>query len=259
MTHASSDGMVACSQRLAAEAGVAVLREGGNAADACVAMDAMLHLTEPASTSLGGDMFALYFDTGTRRITALNGSGRAPRNRTLDAVAADEGGQIPQRHGDAVTVPGVCAAWFDLVARHGSGRMSVAQLLEAAIRAAESGFAVAPVAAAVWERNLPQLQSDELTLNGRAPRVGETFRNRGLADVLRAIAAGGRDAFYRGQIAERIATAVRAAGGAMTADDLAAHQSTWEEPISTRYRDVRVCQIYEGTSDIQRMVIARSL
>ena len=230
--------MVASSQRLASEAGAAVLRAGGSAADASVAMDAVLHVTEPPSTGLGGDMFALYFDAATRRITALNGSGRAPRGRTLDAVARDDGGQIPQRHGDAVTVPGTCAAWFDLVARHGT--MPVARLLEPAIHAAEAGFVVAPIAAAVWERNLPQLHSRELTIDGRAPRAGELFRNPGLAGVLRTIAEGGASAFYKGKIAEQIASAARAAGSAMTADDLASHRSTWEEPISTSYRDVRV-------------------
>jgi gamma-glutamyltranspeptidase / glutathione hydrolase len=230
--------MVACSQRLASEAGVAILRAGGTAADASVAMDAVLHVTEPPSTGLGGDMFVLYFDAATRRITALNGSGRAPRGRTLDAVARDDDGQVAQRHGDAVTVPGTCAAWFDLIARHGS--MPVARLLEPAIHAADAGFAVAPIAAAVWERNLPQLHSRELTVDGRAPRAGETFRNPGLAGVLRAIAAGGPDAFYRGDIAARIAAAARAAGSAMTADDLATHRSTWENPISAAYRGVRV-------------------
>ncbi|HEY5418035.1 MAG TPA: gamma-glutamyltransferase, partial [Gemmatimonadaceae bacterium] len=112
-------GMVASSQRYASDVGARVLREGGTAADACVAMDAMLHVTEPASTSLGGDMFALHFDARTSQISALNGSGRSPRTRMLDDVACDDRGRIPERHGDAVTVPGVCAAWFDLNARHG--------------------------------------------------------------------------------------------------------------------------------------------
>jgi gamma-glutamyltranspeptidase / glutathione hydrolase len=233
-----SGGMVASSQRHASAVGARVLRSGGTAADACVAMDAMLHVTEPASTSLGGDLFALYYDAQTRHVTALNASGRSPRNRALEDVARDDRGLIPERHGDAVTVPGVCAGWFDLVARH--GRLTVAALIEPATDAAESGFEVAPVAAAVWDRNLPQLQSTELTIDGRAPRVGERFRNPGLARVLRAIAAGGRDAFYRGEIADRVAAAVRAAGGAMTADDLAAHRSAWEEPISAAYRGVHV-------------------
>jgi gamma-glutamyltranspeptidase/glutathione hydrolase len=235
---ASTTGMVASSQRHASAVGARVLRDGGTAADACIAMDAMLHVTEPASTSLGGDMFALYFDARTSEITALNGSGRSPRTRTLDDIACDERGRIPERHGDAVTVPGVCAAWFDLNARH--GRMPVARLLEPAIHVAESGFEVARVAADVWERNLPKLTSDELTIGGRAPREGETFRNPALARVLRAIAANGPDAFYRGEIAERIVRAVRAGGGALTTADLASHRSTWEAPISVTYRDARV-------------------
>jgi gamma-glutamyltranspeptidase/glutathione hydrolase len=238
MTSARNGGMVASSQRHASEVGARILRDGGTAADACVAMDAMLHVTEPASTGLGGDMFALYYDARTSTITALNGSGRSARARTLADMARDDRGRVPERHGDAVTVPGVCAGWFDLVDRHGS--MPVARLLEPAILAAESGFEVGRVAAAVWERNLPQLQSDELTVNGRAPREGETFRNPNLARVLRAIAADGPSALYRGQIAERIVAAVRAAGGAMAESDLSSHRSAWEDPISASYRDVRV-------------------
>lgn len=234
----SSSGMVACSQRLASEAGARILRDGGTAADACVAMDAMLHVTEPASTGLGGDMFALFYDAQTQTVSALNGSGRAPMARSLGDVTRDERGIIPSKHGDAVTVPGCCAGWFDLIARH--GRKSVAELLEPAIAVAEHGFAVATVAAALWERNVGQLQSTELTIDGRAPKAGETFRNPGLASVLRAIANGGRAAFYDGDIAERIAAAAQAAGGALTAADIASHESTWQEPISTSYRNVRV-------------------
>ena len=234
----STGGMVASSQRYASEVGVRVLRAGGTAADACVAMDAMLHVTEPASTGLGGDMFALYHDAATSRISALNGSGRAPRGRRLKDVAHTEREVIPQRHGDAVTVPGTCAGWFDLVGRF--GRMRVADLLAPAIDIAESGFAVATVSAAMWDRNLPQLGSTELTVDGRPPRVGETFRNPGLAGVLRAIADGGREAFYRGDIARRIAAAAQAAGGALAVDDLAEHASTWIDPISACYRGFRV-------------------
>ena len=231
-------GMVASSQRYASVAGADVLRAGGTAADACVAMDAMLHVTEPASSSLGGDLFALYFDARTRTISALNGSGRSARGRAIADVAHDERGRVSDRHGDAVTVPGVCAAWFDLISQHGS--MPVSRLLEPAIATAEGGFAVAPVAAAVWERNLTQLQTTELTIGGRAPKSGETFRNPGLARVLRGIATNGPDALYRGHVAERIVEAVRAAGGAMGLQDLAEHRSAWEQPIFVDYHDVRV-------------------
>jgi gamma-glutamyltranspeptidase/glutathione hydrolase len=231
-------GMVASSQRHASAVGARVLRKGGSAADACVAMDAMLHVTEPTSTGLGGDMFALHFEAGTGRVTALNGSGRAPRGRMLADVARDERGQIPPLHGDAITVPGVCAGWFDLIARYGT--MPVSELLAPAIETAESGFEVGSVTAAAWERNLGQLRSQELTLEGRAPRAGEVFRNPGLARVLERIATDGRSAFYEGPAAEAIAAAARRYGSALTADDLARHESTWAEPIAVAYRDVRV-------------------
>jgi len=234
----SATGMVASSQRRASEVGAAVLRNGGTAADACVAMDAMLHVTEPPSTGLGGDMFALYYESRTGRITALNGSGRASMGRALADVARDARGTIPQIHGDAVTVPGVCAGWFDLIARHGT--MPVSRLIAPAIEAARSGFEVRAIAAALWDRNLETLRSQELTVDGRAPRPGETFRNSGLADVLEAIAMHGRAAFYEGRIAETIAAAAREHGGALTAADLSRHESTWTEPISVAYRGARV-------------------
>jgi gamma-glutamyltranspeptidase/glutathione hydrolase len=201
-------------------------------------MDAVLHVTEPPSTGLGGDMFALYFRASENRVYALNGSGRSARARALADVARDERDMIPANHGDAVTVPGACAGWFDLNARF--GRKPVAELLKPAISVAESGFRVAPVAAAMWDRNFEQVKGTELTLGGRAPKLGETFKNPSLARVLCAIVDGGADAFYRGEIAERIATAVRAAGGAMSVDDLANHTSTWADPIVARYRGIGI-------------------
>jgi gamma-glutamyltranspeptidase/glutathione hydrolase len=232
--------MVASSQRLASEVGIGVLRRGGTAADACVAMDAVLHVAEPTSTGLGGDAFALHFEAATGRVTALNASGRAPAALTLDRLrAAGPGGPAPA-HGLWVTAPGCCAGWFDLVARHGS--LPVAELLAPAIALAEEGFAVGPVTAAVWARGVAQLQSDELTVGGRAPRPGERFRNPALARTLRLVADGGPEAFYGGEVARAIVDAVGRAGGVMTCADLAAHASTWDEPISTTYRGARVWQ-----------------
>jgi len=230
--------MVASSQRLASEAGAEILRAGGTAADACVAMDAVLHVTEPTSTGLGGDAFALYFEAATGHVTALNASGHAPAALTVDRLLAEGPAGPPSSHGLWVTVPGCCAGWFDLVARHGS--MPVAHLLAPAIALAEEGFAVGEVTAAVWERGLPQLRSVDLTVGGRAPRPGERFRNPGLARTLRLVAAGGAGAFYRGAVAQAIVEAVARAGGVLTGDDLAAHASTWDEPISSTYRGVRV-------------------
>ena len=234
-------GMVASSQSLATDAGLAILREGGSAADAAVATAAALNVTEPTSTGLGGDCFALHYDAATGAVTALNGSGRAPARLTLELLRAQGLTALPPYHAHTVTVPGACAGWCDLIARH--GRLPMARILAPAIALAEHGFPVAPVTAHFWERGAERLRAAgglELTIDGRAPRAGERFANPGLARTLRAIAAGGKDAYYRGEIAAAIAAAVTAAGGVMTTDDLAAHASTWDTPISTVYRGLRV-------------------
>jgi gamma-glutamyltranspeptidase/glutathione hydrolase len=235
-------GMVATSQRAATAAGVEILRGGGNAADAAIAAAAALNVTEPTSTGLGGDCFALYFEAATGAVTALNGSGRAPAALTLERVAADGLTALPPFHPHTITVPGACAGWLDLLERHGS--LPRAQVLAPAIRLAQEGFEVGTQTAHFWARGLDRQKGaanlEELSIDGRAPRAGERFTNPGLARTLRAIADGGKDAYYRGEIAEAIVAVVRAAGGVMTADDLAAHASTWDEPISTAYRGHRI-------------------
>ena len=240
-------GMVATSQPLAVAAGLEILRQGGNAASAAVATAAALNVTEPTSTGIGGDMFALYFDAQTRRVTGLNGSGRAPAALTLEKLTQDGLGEtLPPYHPHTVTVPGACAGWVDLNAQHGN--LDMAQVLAPAIRLAEDGFPVAPVTAHFWaggaKRQLATAPNGhELTIDGRAPRVGEIFRNAGLARTFRAVAEGGKDAFYTGSIAEAIVDVLTSIGGCMTLGDLAAHTSTWVEPISTVYRGYRVWEI----------------
>ena len=237
-------GMVASSQPLASEARIEILRRGGNAADAAVATAAMLALTEPTSTGLGGDCFALFYDGASGKITALNGSGRAPQGLTLDLLRDQGfGDALPPYHAHNITVPGACAGWCDLIERHGSLEME--DILAPAVRAAEEGFPVAPITAYYWaggaKRQLGSaLGGGQLLLDGRAPKAGDIFRSPGLARTFRAIAAGGKAAFYRGDIATRIAAAVQASGGVLTAEDLAAHHSTWDEPISTAYRGLRL-------------------
>jgi gamma-glutamyltranspeptidase/glutathione hydrolase len=235
--------MVASSERSATDVGIAVLRAGGNAADAAVATAAALHVSEPMMTGLGGDCFALFFSAATGKVTALNGSGRAPAGLSLDVARSHGFREIPQTHGDAVTVPGTCAGFVDLLERH--GRLPLARVLEPAIRLAEEGVVVGPHTAELWARMQDWLlarpgKGGSLLVNGRAPAAGETFRNPPLARVLRAIAAGGKDAFYRGAIADAIARTVRTAGGVMEASDLAEHTSTWDEPISIEYRGHRI-------------------
>ncbi len=238
-------GIVATSQPLATAAGLEVLSKGGNAADAAVASAAALNVTEPTSTGIGGDMFALYFDSRTKQVTALNGSGRAPAALTLDrlkkeGLASDE---LPPFHAHTVTVPGACAGWCDLIEKHGS--LSMSEILAPAIRLADEGFPVAPLTSHFWARGVDRqlkssLNGHELTIDGRAPKAGEIFRNAGLAKTLSVIARENKRGFYQGQIAESIVSVIQEAGGCLSEEDLASHVSTWESPISVNYRGLRV-------------------
>jgi gamma-glutamyltranspeptidase/glutathione hydrolase len=236
--------MVAASQPLAVAAGLEVLSQGGNAADAAVATAAALGVTEPASTGLGGDCFALFYEAGTGRVSALNGSGRAPAALTLERLRRDGFEQeLPPYHPYTITVPGACAGWCDLAERH--GRLSMSAILAPAIRLAEAGFPVAPLTAHEWDYGVKnQLLTApgglEMTIQGRSPRPGEIFRNPNLAKTLQGVAEGGKGAFYQGALADSIAAAVQSAGGCLSVADLADHTSSWEEPLSITYRGLRV-------------------
>ena len=242
----SHNGIVATSQPLASAAGLEILAKGGNAADAAVAAGAALNVTEPTSTGIGGDMFALYYSADTKQITALNGSGRAPAALTLDRLKKDGFSTchgLPPFHAHTVTVPGACAGWFDLLEKHGS--LSMSEILAPAIRLAREGFPVAPLTSYSWQRGAQnQLKSapngQELTIDGRGPKPGEMFRNPNLARTFEQVARGGRDAFYQGEIAAAIVSVINEAGGCLSAEDLATHTSTWEQPISVTYRGLRV-------------------
>jgi len=237
-------GIVSTSQPLATAAGLEILAKGGNAADAAVAAAAALNVTEPSSTGIGGDMFTLFYDAETQRVTALNGSGRAPAALTLDRLKKERiTTELPPFHVHTVTVPGACAGWFDLVEKH--GLLSMAEILAPAIGLAEEGFPVGPITSHSWQRNAQNqlksaLNGHELTINGRGPKPGEIFRNPGLARTFDAIARGGKQAFYQGEIAEAIVSVIKEAGGCMSVDDLASHTSAWEDPISVTYRGLRV-------------------
>ncbi len=239
------NGMVATSQPLAVAAGLEMLSRGGTAADAAIAAAAALNVTEPTSTGIGGDAFALYYEAATGRVHALNASGRAPRALTLERAlqAARPDGTLPPFHPYTVTVPGACSGWAALVERF--GRLPLADVLAPAIRLAEEGFPVAPLTAYFWERGAARQLAQapngrELTIHGRAPGAGEIFRNPGLARALRRVAASGAEAFYRGEIARSVVDVVQSAGGCLSLDDLAAHRAEWTQPISTVYRGYRV-------------------
>lgn len=237
-------GIVAASQPLAVAAGLEIMSKGGNAADAAIATAAALNVTEPTSTGIGGDCFALYFEAKTAKVYALNGSGRAPKKLSLDRLKR-EGytDQLPPYHPYTITVPGACAGWFDLIERFGN--LSMEKILSPAIRLATEGFPVAPITAYFWQRGAQNQLTKaagghELTIGGRGPSAGEMFRNPGLAKTFTYIAESGKAGFYQGKISEAIAQVVQSSGGCLTLEDLAAHESTWEEPIFTSYQGVNI-------------------
>jgi gamma-glutamyltranspeptidase/glutathione hydrolase len=241
----SKRGIVATSQPLATAAGIEILSKGGNAADAAVACVAALNVTEPTSTGIGGDMFALYFDSKTKQVTALNGSGRAPSALTLDLLKKENllADELPYYHPHTITVPGACAGWCDLIEKHGS--LSLTEILSPAIRLADEGFPVAPITSYFWGRGAERqlrsaLNGTELTIDGRAPKAGEIFYNKGLAKTFRLIAEKKAEGFYQGRIAESIINVIKEAGGVMSHADLAEHVSTWENPISVSYHGLKV-------------------
>jgi len=232
-------GMVATSQPLAVQAGVDVLKRGGHAVDAAIAANAMLALVEPMSCGPGGDLFAMVWDASAGRLYGLNGSGRAPRAMTRDAFAARDLDRVPDRGPLSWTVPGCIDGWFALHGRF--GRLPLEDLLAPTIAYAEFGFPISPVIGRTWASAEERLRADPgaaaaFLVQGRAPRVGEKIRNLDLAATLRAVSEGGRDAFYSGPIAERIVACSRSVGGLIAPDDLANHASTWDDPVSIRYR-----------------------
>ena len=243
-------GAVACEHPEAALAGIRVLDAGGNAADACVAMAACMAVLAPMMTGMGGDAFLLFYEAGGEepgRVLGANGSGRAPREATVEGVRSLGFDQMPEHGGPTITVPGAVRLWED--AANALGNMPLSALLEPARRIAEEGFPVAEVVARYWETGRSLLRrnaaaSEALLLpDGRAPGPGELFRHPDLAATLAAVVEGGADAFYGGEIARRIASSTREAGGFLTEDDLAAHETLWVEPISTDYRGMSVYEI----------------
>ncbi|KAI9338104.1 gamma-glutamyltranspeptidase [Zopfochytrium polystomum] len=243
----ATHGMVASTQPLATEAGLRILKAGGNAADAAVAVAAALNVTEPGCTGIGGDLFCLYFDAATKTVKGLNGSGRAPAALTLDSLrkAGISGRSIPSKNANAVTVPGAAAGWVDTIELFGSKKLTMAEILEPAIQLAENGYPVAPISAYMWQRSEKMLQTaspngGEMLKDGRAPNVGEIIRLPTLAQTFRAVASEGRAGFYKGRIAEAIVEVISSLGGRMTLEDLASHTSTPVTPISITYEGVTV-------------------
>ncbi len=242
----ATHGMVATSQPLAAQVGLEILQSGGNAVDAAIATNAMLGLVEPMSCGIGGDLFVIYWDSRTRRLYGLNASGRSPYKLTRQ-VFHDRGlKQIPTSGPLPWSVPGCVDGWSVLLERFGS--MPLSRLLEPSIRYAEEGFPVTEVIAHAWkgaEKNLRKWPDSARTYlpNDRAPAEGEIFCNPNLAATYRLLAEQGRDAFYKGTIAQRIVAFSEANGGFFSMRDFQDHTSEWVEPVSTTYRGYRVWEL----------------
>ena len=240
-------GVVATSQPLAANAGLDILKAGGNAIDAAVATAAVLTLVEPNSTSIGGDAFIMIYIAEEDKLVGINASGRAPYSMTLDALNTklDKHGMDRIRGIYSVSVPGAVDGWFEVLERYGT--MTMAEVLEPAIYYAENGFPVSPIIAGAWlglERNQEPSTRAALLLDGdRAPRAGDVFRNPDLAHSFRLLAERGRDAFYKGPIAESIVAYSDEHDGFLTMKDFEDHTSTWVEPIYADYKNYRLYEL----------------
>src|SRR5215217_4688874 len=255
-------GAVACEHPLAALAGIRMLDAGGTAADACVAMAAAMAVLSPMMTGPGGDAFLLYREAATGRVRALEGAGRAGRGATVEAMRARGHADMPARGGETITVPGAVALWADAAAE--LGRLGLPALLEPARELAERGHPVAAVTARMWRAEEPVLRRDAAAAaaflpGGRAPREGEPVRLGDLARTLGVLAEEGPRAFYEGELAERIVAATRDAGGFLELEDMAAHRSTWVEPISAAYRGLEVFELPPPTTGIAALMMLRAL
>ncbi|KAJ5133046.1 Gamma-glutamyltranspeptidase [Penicillium atrosanguineum] len=245
----SRNGIVSCTQPLAAVAGQRILSQGGNAADAAVAVAAAMNMTEPCSTGIGGDMFCLFYNSKTKKVHALNGSGRYPGAASLEQVRKDlkiapgEQGSVPMLSALASTTPGAAAGWVDTVEKFGSGNLSMEQILQPAIELGEEGFPVSEISSHGWHaaeidiRNASpnfreMLKKDPSAKDGvRSPRPGEIMKNPTLAKTFRTLAAEGKNGFYQGRIAQEIVKVINDLGGYMTIEDLAYHAEVGTQEV----------------------------
>lgn len=240
-------GIVATSHPLASQAGLDILRGGGNAVDAAIAANAMLGVVEPMSCGIGGDLFAIVWDAKSKKLYGLNASGRSPRRINRQLFADRDLDEIPIEGPLSWSVPGCVSGWQALVERFGSQNLKT--LLAPSIETARDGFPVTPVIAGYWsssEENLakyPESAATYLIDGKRAPKMGEIFRNERLAQTYQRLADSNGNDFYQGQIADKIAAFSQHAGGLLDAEDLRQHQADWVQPVSTTYRGYQVWEL----------------
>jgi gamma-glutamyltranspeptidase/glutathione hydrolase len=238
--------MAATSQPLATQTALRILQSGGSAVDAAIAANAVLCLTEPTGCGLGGDLFAIVWDSASQRLHGLNGSGRSPAGLTRDVFQNAGLEKIPANGPLPVSVPGCVDGWFTLHERF--GKLPMTAVLDPAIRYAREGFPLTEVIARDWDRGAAKLREqpgfrETFLPDDRAPAKGEIFRNEALANTLESIARGGRDAFYEGDIARTIDAFMERIGGYLRHSDLAAHRSEWVDPVSSDYRGYQLWEL----------------
>lgn len=254
-------GMAATSQPLATQVALDILKAGGSAVDAAIAANAVLGLVEPTGNGMGGDLFAIVWDTKTGKLHGLNASGRSPYDLTLDYFKKNNITKIPSFGPLPVSVPGCVDGWFEL---HGKfGKLPMDQVLAPAIKYAKEGFPVSELIAYYWNSNSRSLKNfpgfaEIFMPDGKAPGKGDIFRNPYLARTLELLAREGRNAFYKGEIAEKIVKYMRENGGFLSMRDFADHTSTWVDPVSVNYRGYDVWELPpngQGIAALQMLTI----
>jgi len=260
-------GMVCTSVPLVTQIGIEILKAGGSAVDAAIACNAALGLMEPTGSGMGGDIFAIVWDAKTKKLHGLNGSGRAPLGLSYEQMQAElkklDRKTIPPHGMLPISVPGCVDGWFELHKKF--GRLPMKQVLQPAISYATEGFPVSELVAYYIDRSVPILSkqpgafAETFTINGRAPAKGEIFKNPALAHTLQLLAEKGRDAFYRGEIAEQMDKFFAANGGFLRKVDFEKHTSTWDEPVSVNYRGYDVFELPPNGQGIAALQILNIL
>ncbi|MEM1217375.1 MAG: gamma-glutamyltransferase [Bacteroidota bacterium] len=257
----ATQGMAATSHPLATQVALDILKQGGNAIDAAIAANATLGLMEPTGCGIGGDLFAIVWLEEEKELLGLNASGRSPYDLKLDYFVENGMQKIPAYGPIPVTVPGCVDGWFELHER--AGNLNMETILAPAIQYGERGFPATELIAYYMEltsrrfKDYPNF-ADTYMPNGHTPKKGEVFKNPRLSNTYRKIAKGGRDVFYKGEIAKEMATFIQAQGGFLSEKDLADHESEWVEPIGTNYRGYDVWELPpngQGTAVLQMLNI----
>jgi gamma-glutamyltranspeptidase/glutathione hydrolase len=258
----ASNGMVATSQPLATQVGLDILKQGGNAIDAAIAANAMLGLVEPTGSGIGGDLFAIVWDAKSQQLYGLNASGRSPKSLSLEHFTLQGLDKIPSHGPLPVSVPGAVDGWFELSKKFGS--LPMTNLLAPSIEYAKKGFPVTELIAYYMQRSVAKLGqfpgfAETYMPDGKAPIKGQIFTNKALAVTYEKIATGGRDAFYKGDIARTIAAYMQQQGGFLSYEDLANHSSQWVQPVSSNYKGYDVWELPPNGQGIAALQILNIL